>query len=694
MRDRPHCIIFGCSNRRHPFGVSMSKSSEVVKEIQHLREEIRHHDYLYHVADDPEISDAAYDRLMKRLKQLEAENPKLVTPDSPTQRLGGAPREGFQTVQHKTPMVSLDNAFSLEDLANFDRRMRQATGREKIEYTTEHKFDGLSMSLLYEKGSLVRGVTRGDGRTGEDVTANVRTIRTIPLTLDPARLKKAGLPGTFEVRCEGIMTRKAFERLNEQQDVIGGKRYANARNAAAGSVRVLDPNITSSRRLDFFAYYLLVDGRPPKKRHSEILEALSDLRFQVSKDWEVCESIEVVDKYINKWESKREKLPFEIDGIVVKANEIALQNEVGFTAKSPRWAIAYKYPAHQETTVVRDILVSVGRTGVLTPFAVFEPVQIGGVTVVKSTLHNMDEVQRLGIHAGDTVLVERAGEVIPHVLKVVKHGTKEKEFKMPDKCPVCGMHVHHVEGEIAYRCVNVSCPVRRRESFLHFAGRHAMNIDGLGEKIVDQLLEKNVVKDFADLYKLDLETLAGQDRMAEKSAQNLIDEIAASKKNSLARLIYALGMPFVGERTAELLAEHFCSMEKLASASAEQLMEVGEVGPKVAEGVLEFFSESANRKLIEHLKAVGVNMKEERAAPISAKFAGKTFVFTGTLANRTREAAEALVAAHGGKAGGSVSKKTSYVVVGSDPGSKLAKAQSLGVSVLDESQFERLVSAK
>jgi DNA ligase (NAD+) len=672
----------------------MSKSSEVIKEIQHLREEIRHHDYLYHVADDPDISDAAYDRLMKRLKQLEAENPKLVTPDSPTQRLGGAPREGFQTVQHRTPMVSLDNAFSLEDLANFDRRMWQATGREKIEYTTEHKFDGLSMSLLYEKGSLVRGVTRGDGKTGEDVTANVRTIRTIPLTLDSARLRKGGLSGTFEVRGEGIMTRKAFERLNEQQDVMGGKRYANARNAAAGSVRVLDPNITSSRRLDFFAYYLLVDGRPPKKRHSEILEALSDLRFQVSEDWEVCESIEAVDKYINKWESKREKLPFEIDGIVVKANEIALQNEVGFTAKSPRWAIAYKYPAHQETTLVRDILVSVGRTGVLTPFAVFEPVQIGGVTVVKSTLHNMDEVQRLGIHAGDTVLVERAGEVIPHVLKVVKRGTEEREFKMPDKCPVCGMHVHHVEGEIAYRCVNVSCPVRRRESFLHFAGRHAMNIDGLGEKIVDQLLEKNVVKDFADLYKLDLETLAGLDRMAEKSAQNLIDEIAASKKNSLARLIYAIGMPFVGERTAQLLAEHFCSMDKLASASAEQLMEVGEVGPKVAEGVLEFFSESANRKLIEHLKAVGVNMKEERAAPISAKFAGKTFVFTGTLANRTREAAEALVAAHGGKAGGSVSKKTSYVVVGADPGSKLAKAQSLGVSVLDEGQFEKLVSAK
>ena len=672
----------------------MSKSSDIAKEIERLREKLRHHEYLYHVMDNPEISDAAYDRLMNQLKSLEAENPKLVTPDSPTQRIGGAPREGFQTVQHRTPMVSLDNAFSFEELANFDRRVRQATGREKIEYTTEHKFDGLSMSLLYENGSLVAGVTRGDGRTGEDVTPNVRTIRSIPLNLDPARLKKAGLTGTFEVRGEGIMTRKAFERLNEQQDAIGGKRYANARNAAAGAVRVLDPNITASRRLDFFAYYLLVGGRAPKKRHSEILEALSDLRFKVSEDWEVSESIEAVEKYINKWESKREKLPFEIDGIVVKVNEIALQNEVGFTSKAPRWAIAYKYAAHQETTVVKEIAVSVGRTGVLTPYAIFEPVQIGGVTVVKSTLHNMDEVERLGIHAGDTVLVERAGEVIPHVLKVVKHGKEEKPFKMPEKCPVCGMRVYRAEDEVAYRCVNVSCPVRRRESFLHFAGRHAMNIDGLGEKIVDQLIEKNLVKDFADLYKLDLESLANLDRMAEKSAQNLVDEIALSKSNSLARLIYAIGMPFVGERTAQLLAEHFGSMDKLATASAETLMEVGEVGPKVAEGVLEFFSESANRKLIERLRAAGVNMKEERAAPISAKFAGKTFVFTGTLANRTREEAEALVAAHGGKAGGSVSKKTSYVVVGDDAGSKLEKAKSLGVPTLDETQFEKLVSAK
>jgi DNA ligase (NAD+) len=672
----------------------MSKSRDVAKEIERLREKIRHHEYLYNVLDDPEISDAGFDRLMERLKKLEAEDPKLVTLDSPTQRVGGQPRAGFQTVQHKIPMGSLDNAFSFETLANFDRRVRELTGRDKVDYTTEHKFDGLSLSLQYEKGGLVRGVTRGDGTTGEDVTPNVRTIRSIPLSVDPARLKKAGLPGDFEVRGEVIMTRKAFDDLNEQQDAEGGKRFANPRNAAAGAVRMLDPDITASRRLDFFAYYLLADGRVPKKRHSEVLEALADLRFKVSEDWELHHSIEEVEKYINKWEAKRAKLPFAIDGIVIKVNEIGLQNELGFTSKAPRWAIAYKYPAHQETTLLKEILVSVGRTGVLTPFAVFEPVQIGGVTVVKSTLHNMDEVERLGVHAGDTVLVERAGEVIPHVLKVVKHGKEEKPFKMPDKCPVCGTRVHRAEGEVAYRCVNVSCPARRRESILHFAGRHAMNIDGLGEKIVDQLIENKLVKDFADLYKLDLETLAGLERMAEKSAQNLVDEIAASKKNSLARLIYAIGIPFVGERTAQLLSAHFGSMDKLADATAEELTEVHEVGPKIAEGVREFFSESANRKLIDHLRDVGVNMKEERKAPKGSKFAGMVFVFTGTLARRSREEAEALVADQGGKAGSSVSKKTNYVVVGEDPGSKFDKAKSLGVTILDEAGFEKLFVAK
>jgi len=672
----------------------MAKNSAAAKEIARLREKIRHHEYLYYVNDDPEISDAQFDKLMNQLKKLEAENPKLATPDSPTQRVGGVAREGFQQVRHKTPMVSLDNAFSFDELANFDRRVRELTGREKVEYVTEHKFDGLSMSLIYEKGALVRAVTRGDGTTGEDVSPNVRTIRSIPLWIDAAQLKKAGIPASFEVRGEAIMTRAAFEAMNEQQNAKGEKRYANPRNAAAGSVRVLDSSITASRRLGFFAYYLLADGRIPKKRHSEILEALDELRFKVSADWALCHGITEVEDYITRWDTKREKLGYEIDGIVVKVNEVGLQNELGFTSKAPRWAIAYKYQAHQETTLLKQIEVSVGRTGVLTPFAVFEPVQIGGVTVTKSTLHNMDEVQRLGVHAGDTVLVERAGEVIPHVLKVVKHGKEEKEFKMPEKCPVCGMKVHHTEGEVAYRCVNVSCPARKRESLLHFAGRHAMNIDGLGEKIVDQLLEKNEVKDFADLYKLDLKTLENLDRMGEKSAQNLIDEIAGSKKATLARLIYAIGMPFVGERTAQLLAEHFGSMAKLAEASLEELMEVPEVGPKVAEGVREFFSESANRKLIEHLRAVGVNMKEERQAPVSARFAGMTFVFTGTLAKRSREEAEALVVSHGGKPANSVSKKTTYVVVGEDAGSKLDKAKALGVTILTEPQFDKLLSAK
>jgi DNA ligase (NAD+) len=672
----------------------MSKSREAAKEIEKLRDEIRRHEYLYYVQDDPEISDAGFDRLINQLKKFEAEHPELVTPDSPTQRVGGAPREGFQSVRHKTAMVSLDNAFSTEELEAFDKRVRELIGREKIEYVCEHKFDGLSLSLLYEKGTLARGVTRGDGTTGEDVTPNVKTIRSIPLSVDVALLKKAGLPANFEVRGEALMTRKAFEELNEQQEEQGGKRFANARNAAAGAVRMLDPAITASRKLDFFAYYLLVDGRAPKKRHSEVLEALAALHFKASDDWELCDGIGDVEKYISRWESKREKLPYEIDGVVVKVNEIAMQNELGFTARAPRWAIAYKYPAHQESTVVNEIRVQVGRTGVLTPVAYLEPVQVGGVTVSRSTLHNMDEIERLGLHAGDTVLVERAGEVIPHVVKVVKHGKEEKRFRMPEKCPECGTRIHHVEGEVAYRCVNVSCPARRRESLLHFAGRHAMNIDGLGDKIVDQLVEKGLVKDFADLYKLKLEPLAALERMAEKSAQNLLDELAASKKNSLDRLIYALGIRFVGERTAQLLADHFGSMDKLAEASEEELVNVTEVGPKVAEGILEFFSESANRKLIERLRAAGVNMKSERQAPKDTKFAGKTFVFTGTLERRTREEAEAQVAAHGGKAGGSVSKKTSYVVVGADPGSKYDQAKALGVTILDEVGFEKLLAAK
>jgi DNA ligase (NAD+) len=672
----------------------MPKAVPAKQEIEGLRDKIRHHDHQYYVLDAPELSDAAYDRLMNRLKELEAANPKLITPDSPTARVGGTPRAGFQTVQHARPMLSLDNAFSYDGLRDFDRRVRQGIGREKIEYVAEHKFDGLSISLQYENGILVRGVTRGDGSTGEDVTPNVKTIRSVPLRIDAALLKKAKLKATFEVRGEVLMTRKAFEAMNRYQEQMGGKVFVNPRNAAAGSVRVLDPSITAQRRLEFFAYYLLVDGLEPFPKHSESLEALKQLRFRASDDWKLCDGIEKVVAYCDTWEPKREHLPYEIDGVVIKVNSTGIQRELGFTSKAPRWAIAYKYPARQETTVVNDIRVQVGRTGTLTPVAVLEPVQVGGVTVSRSTLHNMDEIDRLGLQIGDTVLIERAGEVIPHVLKVIKEGANRRPFHMPEKCPECGSAIHKAEDEVAYRCVNAACPAKRRESLLHFASRHAMDIDGLGDKIVDQLVAKGLVKDVADLYTLKLDTLIDLERFAEKSAQNLIDEIEASKKASLARLIYALGIRMIGERTGQLLAAHFSSLDELADATEEQLLEVGEVGPKVAASIAEFFSEPANQKIIKKLDKYGVKPTAEKRVVKSQKFAGKSFVFTGGLANRSREAAAELVQQHGGKISGSVSKKTDYVVVGTDPGSKFDKAKELGVPVLDEKEFEKLLNAK
>jgi DNA ligase (NAD+) len=674
---------------------AMAKVTVAIRnEVETLREKLRHHEYRYHVLDDPEISDAAYDRLMNRLKELEAVHPELVTADSPTVRVGGPPREGFSTVRHARAMLSLDNAFSFEALKDWDRRVREGTGREKIEYIAEHKFDGLSISLQYEDGILVRGVTRGDGSTGEEVTPNVKTIRSIPLRVDAALLKKVKLAKTFEVRGEVMMTRKSFEALNRQQEEIGGKIFVNPRNAAAGAVRVLNPAITAQRKLDFFAYYLFVDGKEPYGKHSESLTALKEMRFRASDDWKLCDGIDAVIKYCEAWDSKREKLPYAIDGVVIKVNSTGLQNELGFTSKAPRWAIAYKYPAGQETTVVNDIIVQVGRTGSLTPVAILEPVQVGGVTVSRSTLHNMDEVDRLGLQIGDTVLVERAGEVIPHVLKVVKEAANRKPFRMPKKCPECGSTIHRVEGEVAYRCVNAACPAKRKESLLHFAGRHAMNIDGLGDKIVDQLVDKGLVKDVADLYELKLEDVAGLERMAEKSAQNLLDEIEGSKKIPLSRLIYALGILFVGERTGQLLAEHFSSVEDLAKATQEELELVPEVGPKVSTSITDFFSEPANQKLIKKLREAGVRPTAEKREVKSDKFAGKSFVFTGGLANRSREEAGEIVQQHGGKVSGSVSKKTDYVVVGTDPGSKYDKAKELGVPVLTESEFEKLLSLR
>ncbi|HXN64365.1 MAG TPA: NAD-dependent DNA ligase LigA [Candidatus Acidoferrales bacterium] len=669
-------------------------SSNPAAKIEKLRDEIRHHEYLYYVLDQPELSDAQFDKLMTELKALESARPNLITPDSPTQRVGGVPREGFRPVRHARPMMSLDNALSYDAVRECDRRVRELTGRDAVDYVVEHKFDGLSISLTYEKGALARAVTRGDGTTGEDVTLNVRTIRLVPLSVNLAVLKKLGLAQDFEVRGEIVMPLRAFEDMNRQQEEHGGKRFANPRNAAAGAVRVLDPSVTASRRLHFYAYYLFAEpaaGRPPIRKHSQSLETLSKLGFRTFANWKVCHSLDQVLEFCGQWDTQREKLPYEIDGIVIKVDDFGLQDELGFTSKAPRWAIAYKWPARQEITTVNDIQVNVGRTGALTPVAFLEPVAVGGVTVSRSTLHNMDEVNRLGVQIGDKVLIERAGEVIPHVLKVVEPGKDRRPFVMPERCPECESRIHKAPDEVAYRCVNASCPAKRRESLLHFAGRHAMNIDGLGERLVDQLVEHRVVKDVADLYSLDLETLENLERMGEKSAQNLLDEIEVSKKNNLGRLIYALGMRFVGERTGQLLADHFGDLGAIESAGAEQLMEVGEVGPKVAESIAEFFSETANRELVKKLRKAGVKITEERKKLAENRLHGRTFVFTGSLERHTREAAGELVTQYGGKTIGSVSKATNYVVAGADAGSKLTKAQALGVTILDESAFETLI---
>ncbi len=670
------------------------KTKSPAREIEDLRARIRHHEYRYYVLDQPEISDAEFDRLMERLKALEAAHPELITPDSPTQRVGGQPREGFVKVRHRRPMLSLDNAFGFDALREFDRRVREATGREILDYVCEHKFDGFSISLLYKDYVYARAVTRGDGSEGEDVTPNVKTIRSLPLRLDAEKLRKAKLPADLEVRGEVIMTREAFTTLNREQEEQGLRVFANPRNAAAGSVRVLDPGITARRQLDLYAYLLLTDGRVPLPRHSETLRTLALLGFKVNRYWEKCHGLDAVIRYCEKWEKKRETLDYEIDGIVVKVDETPLWEELGTTAKAPRWSVAYKYAARQATTVVRRIRVQVGRTGTLTPVADLDPVEVGGVIVSHSTLHNLDEIERLDVHEGDTVLIERAGEVIPHVVQVVKHGREEKRFRMPTHCPECKSRIHKSEGEVAYRCVNSACPARRKESLLHFAGRHAMNIDGLGDKLVDQLVDKGLVKDAADLYHLDVETLAALERMGEKSAQNLLAEIEASKQNSLARLIYALGIRFVGDRTAQLLAEHFGSLDKLRRARPEELLEVAEVGPTVADSIVEFFSEKANQELVERLRKAGLNLEEKRARAKDTRLAGKTFVLTGTLAQWTREQARELIESLSGKVTDSVSKNTSYLVVGAEPGSKLEKARKLGVEILDEKQFERLIKSR
>jgi DNA ligase (NAD+) len=674
----------------------MSRSGDdkiIEKKIEALREKIRHHEYRYYVLDDPEISDADFDKLMNELKRIEAGHPNLITPDSPTQRVGGKPREGFVKAKHSSPMLSLDNASSEEELRDWERRVHELSGRTDLEYMCELKLDGMSLALVYADGHLARGITRGDGTIGEDVTANVRTVRSIPLSIPKDKSKKSGIPADFEVRGEMLMPIAAFRKLNEEREKQGLAVFANPRNFTAGTVRQLEPSITAQRRMDFFAYFLLKDGQTFFDRQSKTMDALGAAGFKVNPNRRLAKNLDEVWKFIQSWEGKRESLPYEIDGIVIKVDRTAWQRELGFTGKAPRWAIAYKFAARGAVTQIEDIVPQVGRTGKLTPVAWLMPVAIGGTTVSRATLHNMDEIERLGVKIGDWVEVERGGDVIPKVVRVVEdkdHPRGHKQFEMPEHCPVCGGNVVRTPGEADHRCVNANCPAKLQGTILHFASRHVMNIDGLGEALVNQLGERGLVKNVADLYKLTKDDLFKLERMGDKSAENVLREIEASKKLPLERVIYGLGIRMVGERTAQFLAEHFGSLDAIMNASAEELEEVNEVGPRIAESIVEFFADEHNRRLVNDLRKAGLTFTGQKKEK-GTKLAGKTFVLTGTLERHTRDEAKKMIEDAGGRVSGSVSKKTDYVVAGSDAGSKLDKARELGVSVIGEDELEKLV---
>jgi len=670
------------------------QGKDLEKKIESLREGIRHHEYLYYVLDQPDISDDEFDKLMRQLKHLEAEHPELIAADSPTQRVGGKPREGFVKVAHSSPMLSLDNTYNEEELRDWERRVHELSGRSDVDYVCELKLDGMSLALIYEDGKLIRGITRGDGNIGEDVTLNIRTVRSVPLSISKEKLKKAGVPADFEVRGELLMPLAAFKKMNEDRESKGLSVFANPRNATAGTVRQLESKVTAERRLDYFSYMLLQDGRTYFDRHWKTLDALDAAGFKVNQSRKRIHGIDEAWEFIRQWEARRDSLPYEIDGIVIKVDRTSLQDELGFTGKAPRWAIAYKYAARAGVTKLEDIRVQVGRTGKLTPVAMLAPVLIGGTTVRNATLHNMDEIERLGVKIGDWVQVERGGDVIPKVAKVIEdkdHPRGHKTFYMPATCPVCGTKVVRTEGEVDYRCVNANCPAKLLGTILHFASRGVMNIDGMGESLVNQLIERNLVTNVADIYHLTKDKLLGLERFADKSAQNILNEIENSKKLPLERVIYGLGIRMVGERTAQFLAEHFGSMQALESAGVEELQNVNEVGPRIAESIAEFFGNAANRKLVDRLREAGLTMsgpKKERGT----KLAGKTFVLTGTLAHFTRDEAKRMIEDAGGKVTGSVSKKTDYVVAGADAGSKLDKAKDLGVEVIDERELVNLIT--
>jgi DNA ligase (NAD+) len=669
----------------------MAVPHPIAARAKQLRADIEQHNYHYYVLDRPLIADAEYDRLFRELQELEHKYPQLVTPDSPTQRVGAAPRTDFVQVAHATPMLSLNNAFEDDAIVAFDRRVREALEAEHVEYAAEPKFDGLAVSLAYEHGVLTTGATRGDGYTGEDVTANLRTIRAIPL-----RLRGKHPPAWFEVRGEVLMLKADFEQLNRMQCAQGEKEFANPRNAAAGSLRQLDARITASRPLAFFAYGTGGTEYGKLRRHSQVLDWLAELGFPVTAERAVVAGTAGLLGYYRAIGARREHLPFDIDGVVYKVNDLAAQRTLGFVSRAPRFAIAHKFPAEEATTVVEGIDVQVGRTGALTPVARLQPVFVGGVTVTNATLHNEDEVQRKDIRVGDTVVVRRAGDVIPEVVRVVaaERPPRTRPFVLPERCPVCGSAVRRSEDEAIARCTaGLFCPAQRKQALLHFASRRAMDIEGLGEKLVEQLVDKGSVRTPADLYRLDSAGLAALERMAEKSAGNLITAIEKSKQTTLARFVFALGIRNVGESTAQDLARCFGSIDRLAGADAVTLQQVPDVGPVVAHSIAGFFAEPHNREVIEQLLASGVRFAEttpprlDTASPVY----GKTFVLTGTLPHLKRDEAQQRIRDQGGKVSGSVSKQTDYLVSGAEPGSKYDRARELGITILDEADFLKLL---
>jgi DNA ligase (NAD+) len=670
--------------------IDLADKKKTAKEAAGLRDKIRHHNYRYHVLDSPEISDKEYDRLMRRLEEIEELFPELVTPDSPTQKVGAPPLEEFGSITHSLPMLSLQNAFNSDEVMLFDGRVKKLLGDKEFEYVAEPKIDGLAMEAVYRDGVFVQGSTRGDGVTGEDITENLRTVRSLPL-----RLRKAGgkIPSLLEVRGEVYMAKRDFAELNMGREEEGEQVFANPRNAAAGSMRQLDPRVTASRKLDVFLYAAGTAEGAAFKTHSDMLEAFKAWGLRVNPETRICNTIDEAVTFHESLETKRKKLDYEIDGIVLKVNSLALQRELGEISRSPRWAIAYKFEPEQAITLVKDIIVQVGRTGALTPVAIMDPVNVGGVEVERATLHNQDEIDRKDVRLGDTVVVQRAGDVIPEIVEVLKEKRtgREKKFTIPERCPVCGSDVHRAPDEAVSRCSNMSCPAIVKRTISHFASKGAMDIDGLGWRIVDQLVDEGLLKTVADIYTLRQEDLVKLERFAERSAANLIRSIEDGKKTSLSRLVYALGIRHVGVHVARVLAERFPSLEDIEKAGLEELIEIKEIGPIVAESIYTFLRQDRNAQVIEQVLARGVTY-ERAASSGPGRLAGKVFVFTGTMKSLKRSEARKMVEALGGRVASGVSSKVDYVVAGADPGSKLAEAGKIGIEIINEEAFKKITS--